>query len=252
MITADDDELREVLRDAVLPPLLVALAHVTGDLSVLRDDLRIDPTRIAEPQGGLSDEQQTTARDLAFDVLRRYRDAGSPAVAPPSEHDLVAMMEFATGTEVMREYVPLLEEELGVTGEDRRAPGWTKEEVAPDVRYEVAVVGAGMSGLLAAYRLQQAGVDFVVLEKDEQVGGTWWENTYPGCRVDNPSHNYSYSFAQRDDWPMHYSTQDVLAGYFRDFAEQHGLLAAHPVPHRGRVGDVVGHRSPLDGAHPTV
>jgi len=93
------------------------------------------------------------------------------------------------------------------------------------VRYEVAVVGAGMSGLLAAYRLQQAGVDFVVLEKDEQVGGTWWENTYPGCRVDNPSHNYSYSFAQRDDWPLHYSTQDVLAGYFRDFAEQHGLLA---------------------------
>ena len=89
VITADDDELREVLRDAVLPPLLVALAHVTGDLSLLRDDLRIDPTRIAEPQGGLSDEQQTTARDLAFDVLRRYRDAGSPAVAPPSEHDLV-------------------------------------------------------------------------------------------------------------------------------------------------------------------
>ena len=90
--------------------------------------------------------------------------------------------------------------------------------------YQVAVVGAGMSGLLAAYRLQQAGIVFVVFEKDEQVGGTWWENTYPGCRVDNPSHNYSYSFAQHDDWPMHYSTQDVLAGYFRDFAEQHGLL----------------------------
>ena len=84
-------------------------------------------------------------------------------------------------------------------------------------------MGAGMSGLLAAHRLQQAGVPFVVFEKDEEVGGTWWENTYPGCRVDNPSHNYSYSFAQRDDWPMHYSTQDVLAGYFRDFADEHGL-----------------------------
>jgi 4-hydroxyacetophenone monooxygenase len=223
-ITANDDELRSVLQDAVLPPLLVALAHVTGDLSLLRDDLRIDPTLIAEPQGGLTDEQQAAARDLAFDVLRRYRDAGSPPAAPPSEHDLVAMMEFATGTVVMREYVPLLEEELGVTGDDRRAPGWTKEALAPDVPYQVAVVGAGMSGLLAAYRLQQAGVAFMVFEKDEQVGGTWWENTYPGCRVDNPNHNYSYSFAQRHDWPMHYSTQDVLARYFRDFAEQHGLL----------------------------
>ena len=56
------------------------------------------------------------------------------------------------------------------------------------------------------------------------MGGTWWENTYPGCRVDNPNHNYSYSFAQRHDWPMHYSTQDVLGRYFRDFAEEHGLL----------------------------
>ena len=120
--------------------------------------------------------------------------------------------------------MPLLQEELAVTGDDRRAPGWTKDELAPDVPYQVAVIGAGMSGLLAAYRLHQAGVPFVVFEKNQDVGGTWWENTYPGCRVDNPNHNYSYSFAQRHDWPMHYSTQDVLAGYFRDFAEQHDLL----------------------------
>jgi 4-hydroxyacetophenone monooxygenase len=67
-------------------------------------------------------------------------------------------------------------------------------------------------------------VPFVVLEKNDDVGGTWGENTYPGCRVDNPNHNYSYSFAQRHDWPMHYSTQDVLAGYFREFADEHGLV----------------------------
>ncbi len=223
-ITASDEELHKVLEDAVLPPLLVALAHVTGDLSLLRDDLRIDPALIGEPQGGLTEAQQATGRELAFETLRRYRDAGSPPPAVPSEHDLVAMMEWVTGSELMREYVPLLEEELAVTGDDRRAPGWTKDELAPDVPYQVAVIGAGMSGLLAAYRLRQAGVPFVVFEKNQDVGGTWWENTYPGCRVDNPNHNYSYSFAQRHDWPMHYSTQDVLAGYFRDFAEQHDLL----------------------------
>jgi 4-hydroxyacetophenone monooxygenase len=223
-ITASDDELRRVLDDAVLPPLLVALAHLTGDLSLLRDELRIDPASIAEPQGGFTEEQQATARQMAFDVLRRYRDAGSPPPAAVSEHDLVAMMRFATGTEVMREYVALLEEELAVGGEDRRAPGWVKRDVSPDVAYRVAIIGAGMSGLVAAYRLQQAGVPFIVVEKDTDVGGTWWENTYPGCRVDNPNHNYSYSFAQRHDWPMHYSTQDVLARYFRNFADQHGLV----------------------------
>ena len=133
------------------------------------------------------------------------------------------MMEFATGTEVGREYVPLLEEELSVFGEDLRAPRWHKDDIAPDVDLRVAIIGAGMSGLVAAYRLQQVGVPFVILEKNRDVGGTWWENQYPGCRVDNPNHNYSYSFAQRHDWPMHYSTQDVLHGYFRDFADEHDL-----------------------------
>ena len=62
-----------------------------------------------------------------------------------------------------------------------------------------------------------------LIEKDEEIGGTWWENAYPGCRVDNPSHLYSYSFFQRRDWPHHFSTRDVLLDYFRSFAAVHGL-----------------------------
>ena len=80
-----------------------------------------------------------------------------------------------------------------------------------------------MSGLLAAHRLQQAGVPFVIFEKNGDVGGTWLENSYPGCRVDNPNHNYSYSFAQRHDWPLHFSSQDVLLDYFRRCADVFGL-----------------------------
>ena len=85
------------------------------------------------------------------------------------------------------------------------------------------IIGAGMSGLLTAHRLDQAGIDFVVVEKNPEVGGTWYENQYPGCRVDNPNHNYSYSFAQRHDWPLHFSTQDVLLDYFRDCAREFGV-----------------------------
>src|SRR5439155_12409468 len=95
--------------------------------------------------------------------------------------------------------------------------------LAPGVEFRVAVIGAGMSGLLAAHRLRQAGVDVAVIEKNDDVGGTWWENQYPGCRVDNPNHNYSYSFAQRHDWPLHFSTQDVLLDYFRRCADAFGL-----------------------------
>ena len=127
------------------------------------------------------------------------------------------------GGSEMEAYLPLLEEELAYRGEDRRAPSWHKNDLAPDVDFSVAVIGAGMSGLLAAYRLQQAGVPFVVLEKDRDVGGTWLENSYPGCRVDNPNHNYSYAFAQRHDWPLHFSTQDVLLDYFQRCADAFGL-----------------------------
>jgi 4-hydroxyacetophenone monooxygenase len=88
---------------------------------------------------------------------------------------------------------------------------------------KVLIIGAGMSGLLSAIRLQQAGVAFEVIEKNADVGGTWLENTYPGCRVDNPSHLYSYSFEPNHEWPMHFSTQPVLRDYFKGCADKHNL-----------------------------
>jgi 4-hydroxyacetophenone monooxygenase len=223
LITAGDDEIRAALDEAELPPLLPALAYVTGDLSILRDHLRPDPLLAALPQGGFTDQQQDEIRDIAAGVLAAFRDGGSQPAPAPSDEDLLRIMEFAVGGEAMREYLPLLEEELAHGGEDRRAPTWRAAELAPGRHLDVVVIGAGMSGLLAACRLQQVGIAYTVLERSDDVGGTWHDNTYPGCRVDNPNHNYSYSFAQRHDWPLHYSTQDVLWGYFRDFAEVFGL-----------------------------
>ena len=62
-----------------------------------------------------------------------------------------------------------------------------------------------------------------MLEKNDDVGGTWLENSYPGCRVDVSNLFYCYSFAQRDDWPQHFSTQEVLLEYFRGVADRFGL-----------------------------
>jgi 4-hydroxyacetophenone monooxygenase len=223
-ITATDEELRAYLADAEVPPLLPALAYVTGDLSLLRDDLRPDPSLLALPQGGMTVEQLARARELALDALLRFRDGGCVPTPPPSHDDLLRIVEHVVGGSHMDAYLPLLEEELSLRGEDRRGPQWRKADLDPDREFRVLVIGAGMSGLLTAYRLAQAGIDYVVVEKNDDVGGTWYENTYPGCRVDNPNHNYSYSFAQRHDWPLHYSDQRVLHDYFRDCARNFGVL----------------------------
>ena len=72
-----------------------------------------------------------------------------------------------------------------------------------------------------AIRLRQAGVDdFVVWERDADVGGTWWANTYPGCQCDIPSHLYSFSFALNPDWGRTYATQPEIEAYIQRVTER--------------------------------
>ena len=208
------------------PPLLAALAQLSGDLTILRPELRPDLSIPLDPMAGWTEHTLFEAGAVAAGALRRWRDAGFPELPPPDMPRLKQIMEFAAGGAVDDEYLPLLYEELGGEGEDPRAPAWRAEEVAPGRRFRVAVVGAGMSGIVAAHRLAQAGIDFEVLEKNEDVGGTWLENRYPGCRVDVPNHFYSYSFAQKADWPYGFSPRDVLLDYFRDCAARFSVTGS--------------------------
>ncbi len=218
-----DDATLRAAAEFVDPPLLAALAQATGDRSVLRDGLRPDLSLPFDPANGWTPDMRAEAVEVAGDALLRWRDAGCPSGDPPSIGQLRPLMEFSVGGLLSDEYLPLLYEELGGEGDDPRAPAWTVSDLAPGRPFRVVVVGAGMSGLIAAHRLGQAGIEHVVLEKNADVGGTWFENTYPGCRVDIPNHFYSYSFAQKDDWPDHFSSQEVLLDYFRDCADGLGL-----------------------------
>lgn len=84
----------------------------------------------------------------------------------------------------------------------------------------VAVVGSGFGGLGAAVRLRREGVtDFVVLERADSVGGTWRDNSYPGCACDVPSHLYSFSFAPNPDWPRTFSGQEHIRAYLEHVAD---------------------------------
>jgi cation diffusion facilitator CzcD-associated flavoprotein CzcO len=87
----------------------------------------------------------------------------------------------------------------------------------------VAIVGTGFAGLGAAIALQREGVEHVVLERAADLGGTWRDNTYPGCRCDVPSHLYSFSFAPNPEWSETYSPQPEILDYLRRTAERFGV-----------------------------
>jgi 4-hydroxyacetophenone monooxygenase len=214
-ITADDDALARAIDGAELPSLLPALAYLTGDMSLVADELRPPGvlSAVVLPQAGMSDGVQALARQRAWSALRRFRDGGCVPSDPPAPADLRTMMEFITGP-LSDDYLPLLTFELGLP-EEIGSPGWRKDEMAPERSFSVAVIGAGMSGLAMAHRLSQADVAFVVLERNADVGGVWLENTYPGCRLDTSNFNYSYSFAQKPDWPQQFSLQQTILEYFR-------------------------------------
>jgi 4-hydroxyacetophenone monooxygenase len=219
VIVEDDATLTDILGQAELPSLLPALAYITGDLSLVSRDLRPPPvlSAVVLPQAGMSEEVQAEARRRAFDALRRFRDGGCRVAAAPGPAALRTLMEFVTG-DVSDDYLPLLTYELGIPVDTGRPP-WRKETLAPGRAFSVAVIGAGMSGLAAAYRLAQAGVPHVVFERNADVGGVWLENSYPGCRLDTSNFNYSYSFAQKGDWPQLFSLRETIVDYLGDVAD---------------------------------
>ncbi len=90
-------------------------------------------------------------------------------------------------------------------------------------RPRVAIIGAGFGGIVAAIKLQRAGIDFVIFERSEGVGGTWWDNRYPGAETDAASHLYAYSFAPYD-WSRTHVRQAEIQGYLEHVVESFGLL----------------------------
>jgi cation diffusion facilitator CzcD-associated flavoprotein CzcO len=109
---------------------------------------------------------------------------------------------------------------------------------SPATRVQVAIVGSGFAGLGMAIHLTRAGInDFVILERAADVGGTWRDNSYPGCACDVESHLYSFSFALNPDWTRRFAPQAEIQGYLKRCAEQFGII-----PHIRFGHDVLGAR----------
>jgi 4-hydroxyacetophenone monooxygenase len=216
------DEVAAACAAADVHPLLCAVAHRTGDLSLLREEFAPDQAQLLVPGCGLGPSEMSEARALAVAALSDHLASGRP------DHELTPeerrrIFGFLVGSGAAEHWEGFLSEELALEGTDPRRPSWRTADLGGEFR--CAVIGAGSSGLAAAHRLRQAGVEVTVFEKNGDVGGTWLENVYPGCRVDVPNQLYSFSFAQTNDWVSRFSAQPDLLAYLQSTAKDLGLGA---------------------------
>lgn len=213
-------ELRASLATAHLPTLLMVYVHLTGEMSLLDDFSPYITTPYAPEQKPVPDEMAHDLRERLFMVLTA-NDA-------PQAKDLDAetyrrMMSVAVGEPVDAESVPMLIEQMGF---ERPAPRLQQEgRKTPPSDFNVLVIGAGLTGIAASIKLSEAGYDHVLIEKNEEVGGTWFENRYPGCGVDTPSHFYSYSFEINPDWTTYYPKAHEMQEYLLRVADKYDIRA---------------------------
>lgn len=218
-----DDAIAGALEDVSVPALLCSLVHMTGDPAWIRERTLRAVASSMDYQSGLTADEQSDVRRRAVAVVARYRDEGCRPHPLPRDL-LVEMMSFLACKPVEGRLASMFLEDMQFEGGDCRAVTWA-DEVPPDVKAasHVVVIGCGMSGILAGIRLSQAGLPFTIIDKNDGPGGTWWENRYPGARVDVGSHQYCYSFVPSHHWSEYYCQHDELRAYFGSVVDMYGL-----------------------------
>ena len=219
-----DGTIAAALQEASPPALIAALVMLTGDPGIMRPEFLPSPLALREDSAGLDPEAIIELRELAFDLLRRLREGSLQPVPPLSRGQLARTMSFCAGEELSDDYVEMMLAEIHGGGTDDYGIAW-RNRPSPSVLdgFRVLIIGAGMSGLCAAIRLDEAGIPYTIVEKNNAVAGTWFENSYPGCRVDVQNHFYSYSFEPNHEWPEFYSRRPELKAYFERCAQKYGV-----------------------------
>jgi 4-hydroxyacetophenone monooxygenase len=223
VLAADAELLHLALEGADIAPLLMVLVHLTGEEHWLDE---VGPY-INGPwnfQETVPEELKQRLRARLKAVLLDFAARGTELPAQPPPELLRKMLAAGVGGRVPEEYMPMIREEMMLDDNDPKTVHWrTRPSAETLAGFRVVIIGAGVSGLGMAIKLQEAGIPFVIYEKNQTVGGTWLENSYPGCGVDTPNHFYSLSFEPNHDWPDHFSRRDELWKYMERLADQYDL-----------------------------
>jgi 4-hydroxyacetophenone monooxygenase len=224
-VTEDDlARLEAVLEDANIPSLLMVVYHMTGDEKWLDEPyLPRRPRGMSDnDDGGLPTNIQAEIRAAARDAIMQWARGKELAVSRPDGPTLRRMMAAcAAETEIPDKYTQMLGEEMGFIERKPMTDFTARPELLRE-GFQVVIIGAGIGGLFTGLLLKQASIPFVILEKQDDVGGTWQSHHYPGCGVDTPSYLYSFSFFHRA-WSGYFSKQPEVLQYLRDFTDAYDL-----------------------------
>lgn len=217
--SVDPEELRANLRKADAGILVAVLAQLTGDPGVAdRYAAKISFTPDPPEQVGTTDPE----------TLETLVEAVTAALAGPRRSDAVAFDDpglfsriapLALGTEVGEEYVGLLLEQGGFHPSQPVLPRNAKLPAG----FKVVIVGAGIAGMAAALECAAADIDYEIIDRNDEVGGTWYTAVYPGIGVDTPSAYYSLSRDINGDWTSYYPQGAEYQRYLQSVADKNGL-----------------------------
>jgi 4-hydroxyacetophenone monooxygenase len=201
--------------------LLMVLVHMTGDTRWLEPPYkpRRDVRLIPDPEAGVPKDIQDEIRAA---VLKLFESGTpEPVITDPGDELMLRMMRACLGEEVAPEYAPLMREEMAFVSRDVR---WTRQPVGEQLQdNHVLIVGAGVCAIALGVSLGRLGIPYTIVEKNAELGGTWYVNRYPGCGVDTPNHSYSFSFGARNNWTRYFAQRQELLDYLRKVALEHDV-----------------------------
>ena len=214
-------DLSSAIAEGDIRVLLMVLVHMTGDLRWLEPPYtpRRDVRLIPDPQAGVPEAIQDEIRAAVLELFANGEP--TPAIADPGDELMLKMMRACLGENVAPEYAPLMREEMGFTSRDAR---WNTRPPAEQLQKDhVLIVGAGVCAIALGAGLGRLGIPYTIVEKNAELGGTWYINRYPGCGVDTPNHSYSFSFGARNQWSRYFARREELLDYLKKVALEHDV-----------------------------
>jgi len=226
LLTATDAVIEDAIAHADPMVLRGLVYQLTGDPEVAATGIRIVQVGYQEVAAPATEADTALLRRKAVEFLKSYRDSGAGEMGIGPRERLPVSVSLMMGQDLTGESLLHHLEETAIDPSVRSLRWREQPDPARLKDFTVTVIGAGMGGLNAALQLRKAGFPFTVLEKNTGVGGTWWENRYPGARVDTPSRSYTHLFGVDFPYPNPFCEWRENVKYF-DWVADHFDLRRH-------------------------